>query len=95
MKRQFVAIEDHVDGGMFCLGIFDDYRTAVGEIMDSVWEFKENYRKEGDIFHYTEMENMEGDYGEVMTVTFKKNCWEKERHHYYYILYDDSEETNG
>jgi hypothetical protein len=41
------------------------------------------------------MENMEGDYGEVMTVTFKKNCWEMERHHYYYILYDDSEETNG
>lgn len=92
-KRRFVVVEDHDGGGMFCLGIFDDYRTALGTAIDAVWEFKQNYLKEGDTFRYTEMENMEGDGGEVMEVTFKSHCWEKELKHYYYILFDEEDEA--
>lgn len=92
-KRRFVVVEDHDGGGMFCLGIFDDYRTALGTAIDAVWEFKQSYLKEGDTFRYTEMENMEGDGGEVMEVTFKSHCWEKELKHYYYILFDEEDEA--
>lgn len=92
-KRRFVVVEDHDGGWMFCLGIFDDYRTALGTAIDAVWEFKQNYLKEGDTFRYTEMENMEGDGGEVMEVTFKSYCWEKEHKHYYYILFDEEDEA--
>lgn len=92
-KRRFVVVEDHDGDGMFCLGIFDDYRTALGTAIDSVWEFKQNYLHDGDSFHYTEMENMEGDGGEFMEVTFKSHCWEKELKHYYYILFDEEDEA--
>lgn len=89
MSKRFVAIEDHADGGMLCLGIFKDYRTAVGEIMESIWDFKDNYKNEGDIFEYTEPEIMEGEGGEIMTVRFKRSSWKEERKQYYYILLAD------
>ena len=76
---------------MFCLGIFDDYSTALGTAIDAVWEFKQNYLHDGDSFHYTEMEDMEGEGGEFMKVTFKAACWEKEHKMYEYILYAEDE----
>ena len=90
-KRRFVVVEDHDGDGMFCLGIFDDYMTALGTAIDAVWEFKQNYLDDGDSFHYTEMENMEGEGGEFMKVTFKAACWEKEHKMYEYILYAEDE----
>jgi len=87
--KRFVAIEDQVDGGMFCLGIFKDYRTAVGEIMNSIWDFKDDYKNEGDVFEYSEPKMMEGDCGEVITVRFKYHTWDNECKHYYYILLAD------
>ena len=88
--RKFVLIEE-ANAGMFCLGIFKDYRTAVGEAMESVWEFKESYQDEGDIFEYSEFEGMEGDEGVMMTVKFKAACWEKELEHHYYIMRAEEE----
>lgn len=93
MSKRFVAIEDHVDGGMFCLGIFKDYRTAVGEIMESIWDFKDSYKNEGDVFEYSEPETMEGECGEVMTVRYKHSSWKEECKHYYYILFSEEEST--
>ena len=90
-KRRFVVVEDHDGDGMFCLGIFDDYMTALGTAIYSVWEFKKDYLNDGDSFHYTEMENVEGDDGEFMKVTFKAACWEKEHKMYEYILYAEGE----
>lgn len=87
--RRFVAINQTEDGAMFYLGIFDDYRTAVGEIMSRVWELKDSYRDEGDIFEYSELEEMEGEGGEVMTVEFRDANWDKPTMEYYHILYAD------
>ena len=72
---------------MFCLGIFKDYRTAVGAIMDNIWDLKDSYRGEGDVFEYSEPEMMEGECGEVITVRFKGSSWKEEFKHYYYILF--------
>lgn len=57
--------------------------------MNSIWDLKDSYRKEGDIFEYTEPEMMEGECGEVIMVRFKANSWDKECKHYYYILLAD------
>ena len=92
MKRKYVVVEDHDGSGMFCLGVFNDYRTAIGEIMNSIWQFQESYKKEGDIFKYTEPYVMEGDAGEAIEITFKAYCWKEEMKHYCYVLYLDEEE---
>ena len=87
--RKFVLIEE-ADAGMFCLGIFKDYRTAIGEVMERVWEFKESYQNEGDVFEYSEFEGIED--GAMMTVKFKAACWKKECEERYYILRAEKED---
>lgn len=84
--KRFVLILD-TDGAMLCLGIFTDYRTAIGEAMNSVWDLKDSYRDDGDIFEFDEFETLECGGGAVMTVKFKAACWEKALYRYYYILY--------
>ena len=88
--RRFVLINDQIDDGIFCLGIFHDYRTAVGEVMERVWEFKESYQNEGDVFEYSEFEGIED--GAMMTVKFKAACWKEECEERYYILRAEKED---
>ena len=86
-KCRYVAIDSPSGGGMYCLGIFDDYRMAVGEVMKSVWEMEDCYQDNGDLFEYDRFEMMEGECGEVMEIRFKSRHWEKADKSYYYILY--------
>ena len=90
---RYVAISAPHNCGLFCLGIFDDHRTAVGEVMDSVWELKDCYRDEGDTFEYDDFEEMEGEGGLVMTVKYKDKSWDKAEYDYYYLLFDRDETT--
>lgn len=90
MSRKYVAVNDAQGSGVFCLGVFDDYYTALGKVMCEVWQAKESYNeKEGDLFQHDEMGMMEGECGEIMTVKYKHRKWEKEHEEYYYILYLD------
>lgn len=86
-KTRFVLIKEG-SCGIFCFGIFSDQRTAIGEAMRSVWNLKDSYRKEGDIFEYSEFEETEGECGIMMTVKFKAACWGEDmiETEYYYIL---------
>jgi len=43
-KKRFVVIES--DDAMFCTGIFHDRKTAIGAVMESVWDFKNSYQEE-------------------------------------------------
>lgn len=86
-KCRYVAIDSPDSGGMYCLGVFDDYRMAVGEVMKSVWEIEDGYQDKEDYFSYTRFEMMEGEGGEVMEVRFKSRHREKAAKSYYYILY--------
>lgn len=88
-RRRFVAISAPDYSGMQCLGVFKDHRTAVGEVMDSVWDFKADYMDEGDIFEFGEFEEMDGEGGLVMTTKYKSADEEKMTYHYYYILFVD------
>lgn len=90
MKRQFVVVSQN-DDGMWCHGIFDDYYTALGHVMEMIWEFKESYKGEGDSFEFTEAYYMEGDGGYCVHVKFKHSGWEKECEEFYYILFNDEE----
>lgn len=94
MIKKHIAIEEHDSGGMFCLGIYDDHKTAVGAIMESLWDFKAGYKSEGSIFEHTELNMMEGSCGEVMTVKYKAPSWKKLNEQYYYVLFvfDSDEE---
>lgn len=91
-KRRFVVVESPDRCGVFCHGIFDDYRTAIGEAMESVWELEECYQDKGDYFSYTRFEGMDGEGGFVMEVKYKKACWDEVCTDYYYILFDDGDD---
>lgn len=86
-KPKFVLIEES-SLGMFCLDIFSDRRTAIGKVMLSVLDFKKSYSDEGDIYKYSEFEEMEGGCGTMLTVKFKKAHWTDdmmETKHYYIL----------
>ena len=88
---KYIAIEDHVENGMYCIGIFNDHRTAVGAIVSNLWEFQKSYKKPGDCFSYSTLEPMEGYGGEMMKVTFKAACWEQPKEHNYFVLYAEED----
>lgn len=82
---RWVVIDDLGDG-IFCCGIYKDYLTALGRVMDAIHEFHANYEDDGDEFSYTDPWETEGDGGYGITVTFKAKSWEKARTENYYIL---------
>lgn len=92
MARKYVVVTDTHGGGAFCDGIYDDYCEALGHAMDDIFEFKESYKGEGDIFTFTDPELMEGDGGQCITVTFKRSGASEERVHDVMILYHDTAE---
>jgi len=89
--NKYIVIEDHSpDGGLFCLGVFEDIDKAFGVALRNIWDFKESYKEEdGDIFTYTSPYMMEGDGGYAIKVDYKASSWENEETKYYYILFGD------
>lgn len=90
--RRFVVINDQIDDGMYFCGLESNYFTALGRVMNSIFEFKESYEDDGDEFSYTDPILMEGDGGEFIEVTFKGKTWESPEKERWYILYDDGSE---
>ena len=87
--RRFVAISEPPCCGLQCLGVFDDHRTAVGEVMDSMLDVRADYLNEGDVFEHDEFDEMEGEGGLIMEVRYRAARDVVMLKHYYYILYVD------
>lgn len=90
---QYVVVSESDDGAHFCLGIFNNYKTAIGEIMEHIWDFKESYKDEGDMFEITDPYDMEGEGGWCITITYKSKHWEHEPcKEHYMVLYHTVED---
>lgn len=87
MCNRLVVITQHDGGGLFCLGIVDDYDKALGIAMNNIFDFKRSYEDEGDIFSFSSPYDLDGDGGQAIPVTYKHSGWDKEYTDYYYILY--------
>ena len=85
--RRFVLVVDLNDGMPIVDGIYEDYATAVGEMMLSIWEFRESYKDDGDIFEIGELED--GNNGDFITIKFQSHNWEHPCEETYMILYCD------
>lgn len=84
--RRFVVVNEMEDT-MIAHGVYEDYNTAVGEVMLSIWDFAESYKAEGDVFEIGEMEN--GENGDFIRIRFKSHYWDRFVEEYYHILYCD------
>lgn len=81
-KRTYVVITD-IDG-LIVTGIFKNYDEAVGHVMNSLWEFSESYKDEGDIFEIGEMQYDENN--DNITVKFKNATWKEPCEETYWII---------
>lgn len=81
-KRTYVVIAD-IDG-LIVTGIFKNYDEAVGHVMNSLWEFSESYKDEGDIFEIGEMQYDENN--DNITVKFKDATWKEPCEETYWII---------
>ena len=81
-KRTYVVIAD-IDG-LIVSGIFKNYDEAVGHVMNSLWEFSESYKDEGDIFEIGEMQYDENN--DNITVKFKDATWKEPCEETYWII---------
>ena len=86
--KRFIVLEETSYGAMFCLGVFDDARTAIGEAYINIWEFAENYSAEGDVFEVGLPVNLEGDFGYFIPVVHKNAAWKEACTDRYHILFD-------
>ena len=89
-KRKYVLVTDSQDTIM-CLGIYENYYEALGHAMDSIFQFKESYKGEGDIFQISDPFLLDSDAGEGIEITYKASCWEEPYKEMYCILYTDEE----
>ena len=90
-NRKYVYVEELDGGAMFCGGIFDTLEEALGRAMIDIWDFKNNYKDEGDIFEISDLYEMDGEGGKAICVEYKAACWEKSCKSYYFFLYYDTE----
>ena len=88
-KRKFVVINDQIENGKFCTWVGDDVYGAIGRIMDSIWDFSDSYKDDGDEFHISEM--YEITEGLQIDVTFKASSWENPSNESWYILFYDED----
>lgn len=84
--RRFVVVNEMEDTMIAC-GIYEDYYTAVGYVMTSIWEFADSYKNEGDVFEIGNLED--GENGDFIRVRFKYHSWDKVCEEYYHILFCD------
>lgn len=93
MTRKFVNVYDAGNMTMICTGIYDDFDKALGATMWDIFEFQDNYKDDGDFFKIGYLEELDGDGGLYITVTFKKAAWKENDVHHYYILFKDEEDN--
>ena len=85
--RTFIVVVD-LDG-LIADGIYEDYRTAAGQVITSIWEFQESYQEEGDEFEIGQIQY--GENSDSITIKYKSHYWSKPCETTYYILYNDGE----
>ena len=95
MARKFVNVYDSGNMTMFCTGIYDDFEKALGATMWDIFDFQESYKDEGDFFEIGGLEELDGDGGLYITVTFRASSWKETDCHHYYILFQDDEEKGA
>ncbi len=97
--KKWVVIEQSGDNGIrdgiFCTGIFNDVETAIGHAMNSIWDFQDSYKGEGDSFEISSPQDTEGDGGFAIFAKYKAASWEHECVSYWYILDISDEEKEN
>ena len=83
--RRFILAVDMHDGLPCVDGIYEDYNTAVGDMMLSIWEFRESYKEDGDVFEIGELED--GENGDFIKIKFQSHHWDHSEEETYMILY--------
>jgi hypothetical protein len=88
--RRYVVVIQTDDGASFCNGIYDDYRIALGVLMDSIFDVWENYDEDkGDYFKIGKPYEMDGEGGECINISYRSACSDRECMECYMILYVD------
>lgn len=95
MKYVLVEEDDPSYGGIYCLGIYDSVYTAIGYAMTRIWEFGESYKKDGDIFEYSEFDEASGEEVLVCEVRYKHAGEANPSKDYFYILFYEEKEECG
>lgn len=94
-KKRWTVVHQYADeSSIFCHGVFKQYNTALGDVMDDIFDFKTNYEDEGDIFEIGCPYELEGEGGEGIDVAYKKHHWNGEAkvsHYYLLEVYGDDE----
>ena len=83
---KYVTINQQENGGTFCMGIFNNSKTAIGDVMDHIWDFQTGYQDEGDTFKIVGPYTLPDGGGTGFQVTFKAKSWKDSCKEYYYIL---------
>ena len=91
--KKWVVIESH-QPEVFCTGIYDTLREAVGDAYLSISEFYQNsYSDDGEEFTVSPLNN--DDYGGFyIVIEFKAKCWDHSVRQYYYILESETKEND-
>ena len=96
MTRKFVNVIDHGSMAVFCTGVYNDFEKALGATMFDIYDFKDNYRKEGDFFDISDLEELDCDGGVYIITRFKAETWNEPDERIYYILFlDEADEDKG
>jgi len=95
MNTKYIRVDEVSDGSLFCGGIFDDIRTAIGSMYLDIDDFHDSYRDEGSLFIVNDMYQLE-DGGIGVDVEFKHPSWEKsETERYMVLVYNEKDGKNG
>ena len=86
---KYIVVAELSTGGVFCVGIYNNYITALGKIMTDIFEEKAQYADEGDSYKFTDPYEMEGDGGDCIEATYKSKHWEEPCTDRYFILFAD------
>ena len=89
MARKFVNVVDHGNMAVFCTGIYNDFEKALGASMFDIYDFKDNYRNDGDFFEIGDLEELDCDGGVFIRIRFKAGVWKEPEENIYYILFQD------
>ena len=93
---KYVVIDEQDSGARFCLGIYDNYLTALGKVMDYIYDFKESFKDDNtDYFEFSDPYQLEGECGEGIEIKYKAGCWEHECKEYLFILYHHPDEEEN
>lgn len=85
--RRYVVVVQTDDGACFCNGVYDDYKIALGELMDGIFDVWESYDEDrGDYFKIGKPYVMNGEGGECIDVSYRSACSDSERMERYMIL---------